>query len=136
MKLITPSTYALEVERVKNFLLGIENQDILDMLQAEMVSASVEMDYEQAALYRDLGELVARLMVRQGCVAAPVLQHNAVVIDQSVDDGICRMLLVRYGRLVETVLLPVSSDEQHLQILTETHQHNIYRGYESARTIL
>lgn len=119
IKRVSSDAYALEVDRVKTFLSGQGYQDILDLLQAEMVSASVEMDYEQAAMYRDLGEMVVRLMERQECIAAPVLQHNAVVIDRSIDDGVCRMLMVRYGRLIETLLIPLSSDEEHHYVLSQ-----------------
>ena len=122
---VAPNTYALEVERVKDFLLGKGNQDLIDTLQAAMVSASVEMDYEEAALYRDLGDLVVRLMARQECIAAPVLQHNAVVIDRSIDDGLCRMLLVRYGRLLETVSIPIPPDKHHHELLSE-HINNAF----------
>ena len=105
---ISPEEYALEVERVREFLQGADLGDVLEKLQAEMVSASVEMDYEQAATFRDLGEMVARLMARQECIASPVLKHNAVVIDRSIGDGFWRLLFIRHGRLLETVIIPSS----------------------------
>ena len=100
--------YAEEVTRVRDFLMGAELGDILERLQADMVSASVEMDYEQAALYRDMSELVSTLMARQECIASPVLQHNAVVVDRSIDDGNWRLLFIRHGRLLETVVVPAN----------------------------
>ena len=105
---ISPEEYALEVDRVRDFLKGGDLEDIINKIQADMVSASAEMDYEQAAMYRDLGELVTRLIARQECIASPVLQHNAVVIDRTINDGFWRFLFIRYGRLVETVILPAS----------------------------
>lgn len=102
---ITPEDYAIEVGRVRAFLIGAEMGDIMERLHASMVSASVEMDYELAAAYRDQGELVTSLMARQECIASPVLQHNAVVIDRSVDDGLWRLLFIRHGRLLETQIV-------------------------------
>ena len=116
---ISPEDYAEEVARVRNFLKGKDLGRVLEKLQADMVSASVEMDYEQAALFRDLGELVSGLMARQECIASPVLQHNAVVVDRSVDDGFWRLLFIRYGRLMETVLIPASPEPAYRTLLQD-----------------
>jgi DNA polymerase-3 subunit epsilon len=101
--------YAEEVGRVKRFLMGEDGDRILENLQEAMMTASREMDYELAARYRDSKELVERLLARQRCIAAPVLEHNAVVIDRTLDDGRARFLIIRYGRLVDTVVVSLAA---------------------------
>lgn len=108
---LSPDWYADEVERVKRFLMGEDGERILAQIQDAMTEASREMDYEQAALYRDLKELVERLLGRQRCIAAPVMEHNAVVIDRTLNDDQQRFLVIRYGRLVDTLVFdPVMGD--------------------------
>lgn len=103
--------YAEEVDRVKRFLMGEDGERIVAQIEEAMTEASHEMDYEQAALYRDLKELVERLLGRQRCIAAPVMEHNAVVIDRTLDDGLNRFLIVRYGRLVDTLIFDEQMNE-------------------------
>lgn len=95
--------YDDEVERVRRFLRGEDGDAILAKLEQAMKDASIEMEYEQAGLYRDLRELVLLLLEKQRCIAAPVLEHNAVVVDKSIKDGFRRLLIVRHGRLVESI---------------------------------
>ena len=102
---ISSEDYGIEVERVQAFLAGVNLGDILERIHADMISASQEMDYELAATCRDLSELVSGLIARQECIASPVLQHNAVVIDRSIKDGCWRLLFIRYGRLMETQVI-------------------------------
>lgn len=92
--------YGDEVQRVRSFLRGEDGERVLQKLEDAMQAASVSMDYEQAALYRDHRELVGLLLEKQRCIAAPVLEHNAVVVDWSIQDAYCRLLFVRHGRLV------------------------------------
>lgn len=95
--------YDEEVERVKRFLRGEDSAVILSHLDEAMRAASIAMDYEQAALYRDHRDLVTVLLEKQSYIASPVLEHNAVVVDFSIDDGHVRLLFVHRGRLVETL---------------------------------
>ena len=101
--LIRPDWYEAEVARVRRFLQGEDGDDILTKLEEAMRAASIAMDYEQAALFRDHRDLVALLLEKQRCIATPVLEHNAVVVDGSIRDGHCRLLFVRHGRLVDTM---------------------------------
>ncbi|MFK7845369.1 MAG: DEDD exonuclease domain-containing protein, partial [Rhodothermales bacterium] len=106
--------YDEEVERVKRFLRGEDGEVVLAKLEEAMKAASIEMDYEQAAQYRDHKELVTLLLEKQRNIASPVLEHNAVVIDRSINDGHRRLLFVRHGRLIETMkcTLPPQEEER------------------------
>ena len=43
------------------------------------------------------------MLEKQRCIAAPVMEHNAVVVDRSIHDGHCRLLFIRHGRLIDTL---------------------------------
>ncbi len=116
--------YDDEVERVRRFLRGEDGDVILAHLDEAMRAASIAMDYEQAALYRDHRDLVTLLLEKQSHIASPVLEHNAVVIDRSIDDGHVRFLFVCRGRLVETLKCTLPMDAgvtDQLQNLIATH---------------
>ncbi len=116
--------YAGEVERVKQFLKGENGDVILQSLEEAMKAAAIEMDYEQAAIYRDHHELVTLLLEKQKCIAAPVLEHNAVVIDRSIQDGHCRLLFVRHGRLIDSLKCSLTAlDEEREAYVNSMRKH-------------
>jgi DNA polymerase-3 subunit epsilon len=94
--------YRKRVRQVRAFLAG-QDPTVLSHLEEQMRIAARDMRFEEAALYRDLFELVGRLLARQRCIAAPVLDHHAVVISDEPGDGRRLLLAVRFGRLVEAL---------------------------------
>ena len=106
------AAYPDEVERVRNFLTG-HDRSVLDLLETRMQAAAAALDYEQAAEYRDWCQRLERMLTRQQEVAAPVLDHNAVLVQPGVEDGAVQLFLVRFGRHAETVTLsqPPPPDE-------------------------
>lgn len=124
--------YDEEVEQVKRFLRGENGEVVLAKLEEAMKAASIEMDYELAAQYRDHKELVTLLLEKQRNIASPVLEHNAVVIDRSINDGHCRLLFVRHGRLIETMKLAVPAEEG-LRVQVEEKLAFHFDGDESNR---
>ena len=109
--------YEGEVRRVKAFLMGEGGDEVLAWLESAMLAAAKDMDFEQAALYRDLLELVSTLLEKQRYIAAPVLEHNGVVIDRTIDDGACRILFIRFGRLLDTQLVTMPGTAEARQAL-------------------
>ncbi len=105
-------SYPAEVQRVRDFLTG-GDRSVLDVLEARMQAAAAEMEYEQAAEYRDWLQRLERMLTKQQKVAAPVLDHNAVLVQPSVEQGAVQLFLVRFGRHAETVTLsqPPPPDE-------------------------
>ncbi len=104
------AAYPDEVQRVRDFLTG-RDRSVLDVLEARMHAAAAEMQYEQAAEYRDWFQKLERMLGKQQKVAAPVLDHNAVLVQPGV--GGIHLFLVRFGRHAETVILsqPPQDDE-------------------------
>lgn len=110
--------YEAEVERVRAFLMG-QDRSVLATLEAEMLQASAEQDFEQAREYRDWMQKLERLLDKQQRVAAPVLQHNAVIVQPAVEKGTAQLFLVRFGRLAETATIKVPPMPDEVTALAE-----------------
>ena len=67
----------------------------------------------ERAEYRDWFQKLERMLGKQQTVAAPVLDHNAVLVQPGVGQGTIHLFLVRFGRHAETVTLsqPPQDDE-------------------------
>ncbi len=94
--------YAVELERVRAFLLG-QDTSVVQRIDAAMRQAAGEMDYEQAGTYRDWMRRLDRMFAKRAAVASRVLEHNAVVI-HTPDARPARLLVISRGRHVETVV--------------------------------
>jgi DNA polymerase III subunit epsilon len=114
------AVYAGEVERVRTFLRGVD-VSALERMQGEMREAAARLDFETAARLRDGIRRVEDLLGRQRCVATPVLEHDAVIV-QPATGGRADLFVIRYGRLVNTLTverpLPEEGRAELLQTLT------------------
>jgi len=91
-----------------------------------MKASAVRKEFEQAGEYRDWRQTVERMLDRQQRVAAPVLEHNAVLVLPGVVSGTVQLFLVRFGRHVETVTLPAepsATEVAHLKERLAQHFH-------------
>ena len=110
----TQDWYAEEVKRVRSFLMGEGGEPVLALMEEAMREASQSREFEQAAQFRDMIDLVSGLLDKQRFIAAPVLEHHGVAIDRSIKDGGVRVLYIRFGRLVDTLLCtqPATDSDQ------------------------
>ena len=92
------------VDRVRAFLTG-QDDAVLDRLRDRMRQASENLEFEKAAEYRDWLEQIERMLRKQEVIAAPVLDHNAVLLDRQ--DDTADVLLVRHGRFVASTSCPL-----------------------------
>ena len=115
--------YAEEVARVRQFLTG-QDRSVLDALQERMQQASTNLEFEQAAEFRDWHDEIERMMDRQQAIAAPVLEHNAVAVLPAPEDDAVQCFFVRFGRPVEShsATVPFSADDRvHLEARLAHH---------------
>jgi len=92
--------YAAHVNRVRAFLTG-QDPSVLDTLKDRMEQASANLEFEKAAEMRDTLKQLTRILEKQQVAAAPVLDHNAALVDRR--DDTVEVLLVRYGQFVTSV---------------------------------
>jgi DNA polymerase III subunit epsilon len=98
-------SYALEVQRVRDFLNGTDS-GILERIQEAMKRAASQMEFEQAAQYRDWSRRLEYMLEKQKCVASPVLEHNAVLLLPGEAPEKVQLYFVRSGRHLETLTVP------------------------------
>ncbi len=116
--------YAEEVDRVRSFLQGRDSDVVLDSLEEEMKACADRMEFEDAGHYRDSIERLRRLLERQEAIAAPVMDHNAILIMRDARGGAVKLFLVRFGRLVRTFVTsetPSPQDLRSVRFLVERH---------------
>lgn len=117
------AAYAAEIDRVRAFLTG-HDRSLLENLEAEMKKAASRLDYEQAAQYRDWHKKLKRLLDKRQFVAAPVLEHNAVLVAPGVEAGTAQLFCIRFGRHVETITVhrvPTAEERAHLEARLAHH---------------
>ncbi len=112
------SAYVQEVQRVRDFLTGRDSA-VLDLLAAEMKAAAAQLDFEQAALYRDWLRRLERMLARQQSVAKPILEHNAVLLNPGMEKNAVQLFVVRFGRHIDTVTLGMPAGLEEIEALRE-----------------
>lgn len=115
--------YAEEVGRVRAFLTG-QDRSIAQHLDVAMREAAVRREYELAGTYRDWAKALERLAETQQGVAAPVLDHHAVIVQDGVAPGTQEVFVVRFGRLVgqaTVAAVPSDPDVSALAVLLADH---------------
>lgn len=118
-----PEQYRREVQRVRDFLTG-KDHSVLDRLEEAMKQAAAQFDFEQAARYRDWWRKLGQIAARQESIAVPVMEHNSVLILSDSGPSRVRLYIVRFGRLVETLIVnlpPESADIERLRERLSRH---------------
>ena len=95
--LIDAATYAHDVHNARLFMTGRED-DVVNALAARMQAASEQLDFEQAAVYRDQLRSLSRVQTRQYVDTARSL--DADVVACAVEGGIActNLVMIRNGR--------------------------------------
>jgi len=110
--------YSVEVERIRAFLTGRDDEAI-QLVEEAMHEAASRREFEAAGWYRDQLRRLQRTMGRQRTIASAVHEHDAVLVEplapgyidpDGVDypNGGAQLFLMRYGRLVARLDLPAS----------------------------
>jgi DNA polymerase-3 subunit epsilon len=96
------AAYADAIDEVRAALTG-RDRSLLDRLKKRMEQAAQQREYEKAAEFRDAYKQMDRMLAKQAARGAPVLQHNAALVHRPGDGPRADVLLVRFGRFVESV---------------------------------
>ena len=97
--------YAQAVERTRLFLEG-RNDELLEDLRTQMLTASADERYELAAQYRDTIRTVKTLRDRQQKMAGPRLgERDAFGLKVGPSGAVIQVFQVRGGRVVERIEL-------------------------------
>lgn len=104
------AAYADELARLRRLLTG-DGDEVIARLETRMREAAERREYEQAGLYRDQTAHLRRLLGRQQPFGRSVFETNAVLVEPDARGGV-QAFVLRFGRLVERLDLPMPLDEE------------------------
>ncbi len=113
--------YAENVRGALDFLNG-RYEPVLKNLQEKMNNASDRMDYENAAVYRDLIESVRSVSEKQKITAHDGEDRDVIALKRDREDAVVVVFFVREGRLIgrdHYMLSHVSADAADEEILND-----------------
>lgn len=96
---VSPEEYRKNVEQVIEFLDGNYNDTLKD-LEAKMLEASEEMDFEKAAIYRDLIESVKACAGRQKATQLDGEDRDIIAMATSAEDAVVQVFFIRGGKMI------------------------------------
>ena len=117
---VSPEEYAKVIDQVMEFLSG-KYAPVLDALKRRMQEASLEMNYERAAVYRDRIRAVEAVMQKQKAISTAQGDRDVIACLDTGLDCMVQLLLVRSGRLIgsEHFLLEGAGGEGSGEVLTQ-----------------
>lgn len=96
---ISKEVYQKQVEQLLDFLNG-NHKAILKELEEKMYQASAEMNFEEAAQYRDLMQSVEKIGERQKITDHPGEDKDVIATAFEGDDAVTQVFFVRDGKLI------------------------------------
>jgi DNA polymerase III subunit epsilon len=102
VQLIDQAGYRQAMDELAGFLTG-EGARHLARIERDMEEASEQLMFERAAILRDRLVMLRPLVLRQDALQAAISELDCVVVLPAANEGEFLWLLVRRGRLVETI---------------------------------
>ena len=125
---VTPEEYRKNVDKVIEFLNG-DYADTIKDLKDKMLKASEAMDFEKAALYRDLIESVRVCAGRQKATALDGEDRDIIAMAKGREDAVVQVFFIRGGKMIgrEHFFINVRVDEND-EDLIEYFLKDYYTG--------
>lgn len=116
---ISKEEYRKKVDKLLDFLNG-NHKEILKELEEKMLAASQEMNFEDAAQYRDLIQSVKRIGERQKITDQHGEDKDVVAVAQDGEDAVAQAFFIRGGKLIgrDHFYLKVAKEDQRAQIIS------------------
>ena len=96
---ISVEQYRENIQRVLDFLDG-DYFDTIKDLEGKMLAASEEMDFEKAAIYRDLIESVKACAGRQKATQLDGEDRDIIAMAKGGEDAVVQVFFVRGGKII------------------------------------
>ena len=116
---ISKEDYKKKVDELLDFLNG-NHKEILKELEEKMLAASQEMNFEDAAQYRDLIQSVKRIGERQKITDQHGEDKDVVAVAQDGEDAVAQVFFIRGGKLIgrDHFYLKVAKEDPRAQIVS------------------
>ena len=96
---ISQTEYRKNVDKALEFLNG-NYKMILDELQAKMEAAAEELEFEEAARYRDLFHSVQQVSQKQKITDSDQEDKDIIALDKDGGEAVVQVFFVRAGKLI------------------------------------
>ena len=96
---VSREEYRKNVEEAINFLNG-HDKEILELLQGKMQEAAEELEFEQAAEYRDLIESVRKIGEKQKINHTDGDDRDIMALAKNGDEAVISLFFIRSGKLL------------------------------------
>ena len=117
---VSPEDYRAVMQKVIDFLGG-RYAPVIDELTQRMKEASLQMNYERAALFRDRIRAVESVMQKQKAISTSQDDRDVIAVLHHDADALVELMFIRSGRLIgsESFTLEGAGDETAGEILTQ-----------------
>ncbi|MCI6676291.1 MAG: excinuclease ABC subunit UvrC [Clostridiales bacterium] len=115
----TPEQYRQQIDQVIQFLNG-KYDGVKKFLEQNMYRASEQMEFEEAAYYRDLIKSVQMIAQKQKLTNRSMEDQDIIAMALSGEEAVVQVFFMRDGKMIgrEHFHLRVASDDSYVQILT------------------
>jgi excinuclease ABC subunit C len=110
--------YRAMIDGLCRFLEGRSDEIVAD-LEARMGTAAAQLDFEQAALFRDQLSAIQRVIERQKIVSAAMANQDVIAFARADGDACVQVFFIRHGRLIgrEYFVLDGTAEESDNEIV-------------------
>ncbi len=110
--------YRANIEEAIRFLNG-DCKDMLKELEAKMLSASADMDFENAAKYRDLIEAIKTCILKQNANTLDGEDRDIVAMACDKEDAVVQVFFIRDGKLMgrEHFFVTIRVDDEPADVM-------------------
>lgn len=99
MGYVTKEAYQEKIEQALKFLNG-NYDEVLKMLEKKMLEASADMQFEQAAQYRDLMRSVGEIAQKQKITSEEGLDRDVIAYAVDGNEGVVQVFFIRGGKML------------------------------------
>jgi excinuclease ABC subunit C len=117
---VDQESYREMIKQLMDFLNG-RSDHIIKGIEQKMEGASEQLDFEQAALYRDQLRAIDRVVARQKVISAANTDQDVIAFAREQGDACVQVFFIRHGKLIgrEYFLLEGTEDEPEAEVLQD-----------------
>jgi excinuclease ABC subunit C len=115
---VNKQQYRDMIEQLMDFLNG-KSEAITREIENKMQSASVNLDFEQAAVYRDQLRAIDKVVAKQKIISAANTDQDVIAFAREQGDACVQVFFIRHGKLIgrEYFLLEGTEGESDPEVL-------------------
>jgi excinuclease ABC subunit C len=117
---VNQEEYRAMIQQLMDFLHG-RSDHIARNVKRKMEQAAVNLQFEQAALYRDQLQAIDRIVAKQKVISTANSDQDVIAFARDEGDACVQVFFIRYGKLIgrEYFLLEGTEDEKDEEVLRD-----------------